>query len=298
MSTIQVGDVTITRVQEWKEHLFYRSELLPESTRERWEENQSWLVPEFWSRETDDAWLCAQTFVVQSSGRTIVVDTGIGNDKSRPSILPFNDLHTDFLDQLTAIGAAPEAVDLVVCTHLHPDHVGWNTRLVDGEWVPTFPNARYLLPRVDFDWLSEASRSADKGDLFRFIGAFEDSVVPVAQAGKAEFWRDEYAIDDALQLSSAPGHSPGAAVLLITSDGRHAILAGDIVHHPMEILDPDQLDALDADRPLATASRRRILGWAADNQAAFLPAHFPTDRAARIAWRGGDFAIDGWTALV
>jgi glyoxylase-like metal-dependent hydrolase (beta-lactamase superfamily II) len=298
MSTIQVGDVTITRVQEWKDHLFYRSELLPESTREAWEANQSWLVPEFWSRATDDAWLCSQPFVVRSAGRTIVVDTGIGNDKRRPSIPPFNDLHTDFLDRLTANGAAPGDVDLVVCTHLHPDHIGWNTRLVDGEWVPTFPHARYLLPQADFDWLSEASRSADQKDPSGFIGAFEDSVVPIAKAGQAEFWRDEYAIDDALRLSSVPGHTPGAAVLLITSDGQHAVLAGDIVHHPMQILDPDQRDMTDADQPLATASRRRILGWAADNQAALLPAHFPTDRAARIARRGGDFAIDGWTALV
>jgi glyoxylase-like metal-dependent hydrolase (beta-lactamase superfamily II) len=297
MSTIQVGNVTITRIQEWRHHLFYRSELLPESTRETWEKQQSWLVPEFWSPETDDAWACSQTFVVRSSGRTILVDTGIGNDRSRRSLPQFNDLHTDFLDRLTAIGAAPEDVDLVVCTHLHPDHIGWNTRLVDGEWVPTFPNANYLLPRVDVDWLSEASRSAQRDDLLGYVAPFEDSVVPIEQADRAVLWRDEYAIDDALQLTSVPGHTPGASVLLVNSDGQHAVLAGDIVHHPMQILDPDQLDVLDADRRLATASRRRILGWAADNHAAFLPAHFPTDRAARIARRGWDFAIDGWTAL-
>jgi glyoxylase-like metal-dependent hydrolase (beta-lactamase superfamily II) len=294
MSMIQVGSVTITRIEEWKDHLFYRSELLPESSRETWQKHQSWLVPDFWSSETDDAWLCSQTFVVRSSGRTIVVDTGIGNDKTRTSLPPFNRLHTDFPDRLTASGAAPENVDLVVCTHIHPDHVGWNTRLVDDEWVPTFPNASYLLPQFDLDWLSRALKSGERSDS---IAAYEDSVVPITRAGMAEFWKDEQANDDALQMDSAPGHTPGASVLLINSDGQHAVLAGDIVHHPMQILDPDQLDVLDADRPLATASRRRVLGWAADNQAALLPAHFPTDRAARIGRRGGDFTIDGWTAL-
>jgi glyoxylase-like metal-dependent hydrolase (beta-lactamase superfamily II) len=303
MPSITIGDVTITRVQEWLDHFFYRVEFLPESSRETWEANRSWLEPEFWSPGTDDAWTCAQTFAVHSGDRTILVDTGIGNDKERPSVPPFSafsGLHTNFLERLSEAGAAPGDVDLVVCTHLHPDHVGWNTQLVDGEWLPTFPHATYLLPRVDYNLLAvavESAGQADGADPFGLLAAFRDSVVPVVEAGQAEFWEDKHTIDAALELVAAPGHTVGAAVVTIQSGGKYAVLAGDIVHHPMQVLEPDQLDILDADRQLATASRRRILGWAADNNAAFLVAHFPTDRAAHIARDDDGFMIDGWVQL-
>ncbi|MEW2508089.1 MBL fold metallo-hydrolase [Amycolatopsis sp. NPDC047767] len=292
------GDVEITRVHEWTDHLFSRPDLLPDSARQEWEAEKDWLEPVFWSAESEDAWLTSQSFLVRSGGRTILVDTGIGNGKPRPGVPPFDHLDTGYLTNLAALGVRPQDVDLVVCTHLHPDHIGWNTTLEDGVWRPTFPHATHLLPKADFDLLSGLAKSGDAPDPLGYVTGFLDSIAPVVEHAETQLWDGEdHVIDEALRLVAVPGHSPGAAAVTISSGGDHALLAGDLVHHPMQILDPRQRNALDADAATAEQSRIRMLGWAAEHSAPVFGGHFPGGRGARISAAGGAFRIDSWTTV-
>jgi glyoxylase-like metal-dependent hydrolase (beta-lactamase superfamily II) len=296
MSSTQFGDVSVTRVFEWQDRLITRENLVPESTREDWLDNSSWLVPEFWSPESDDAWLCAASYVLHSGGKTIVIDTAIGNDKQRANVPPFSGLHTDFLDRLAAAGARPDDVDLVVNTHLHGDHVGWNTLREGNQWIPTFPNARYLFPKLDFDFWNPRGAEAPAGGTF-FEDVFLDSVLPVVDAGLADFWEGSLVIDENLRLVSAPGHSPGAAVVELSSGGERAVFAGDLLHTPMQILRPAQSSSFDADPTEAAYSRARVLGQVADSGAALITTHFGVDRLPRLTRSGSEFRIDSWTGL-
>jgi glyoxylase-like metal-dependent hydrolase (beta-lactamase superfamily II) len=255
-----IGTATVTHVREWVGPLFTRPQLLPASNRERWQDNSEWLVPDFWSPETEDAWTHSQCFVVRTGETTVMIDTGIGNAKPRPQWPPFSDLDTDFLGHLAAAGLSATDIDVVVCTHLHPDHVGWNTTLRDGHWVPTSPNATYLLPEVDYDLLAH---SAPDG----MAAVLSDSIAPVVDAGQATLWNTEHRIDDTLTVRAAPGHSPGASVVELSSAGQHALFAGDLVHTPMQILDPDQHNPLDVDPQQAVDTRRPRLRWAAQPEA-------------------------------
>jgi glyoxylase-like metal-dependent hydrolase (beta-lactamase superfamily II) len=292
---LRIGDVEITQVQEWAGELFKREQFLPESRRETWLDNQQWLVPDFWDPATEDAWTSSQTFALVSAGRKILVDTGIGNHKPRPTVPPFDRLNTDYLQKLTHAGFAPDSVDVVICTHLHPDHVGWNTSLQDGNWVPTFPNAQHLFHRADYEMLAALDPAQDA---FGFTASLIDSVIPIIDSGLAHFWDgDRYDLTHEVHLLRMPGHSPGAAIIVVESGGRTAILSGDTVHHPMQILEPDQKNILDGDSGAAGASRRKVLTMAAERDAVVLAAHFPPPRAARIAATADGFAIAGWTAL-
>jgi glyoxylase-like metal-dependent hydrolase (beta-lactamase superfamily II) len=275
--------------------LFSRSQLLPDSTREQWLAQEAWLAPRYWDPETDGVLAPLQTYVIRVDCRIIVVDTGIGNDKSRPSTPPLDQLHGPYLERLQAIGVSPEAVDTVVCTHLHPDHVGWNTRRTEKGWTPTFPNARYLLPAADYRMLVDLPSCAD---LTTSRDALADSVQPVIDSGLADFWEgDALDLDEGVRLVATPGHSPGSAVVVVESGSTTAILSGDIVHHPMQILDPDQATSFDADPAAAVASRHRILRLAGDANAVLLPAHLPGPHVPRIATTANGFTIAGWEVM-
>ena len=291
----QIGSVTATRIHEWIGELFPRPVLLPDSDRADWEVERSWLVPEFWSPDSENAWMCAQSFLLRSGGRTILLDTGIGNGKARPGIPPWDDMDNPFLDTLRAAGVAPAEVDLVINTHLHPDHIGWNTQFIDGAWQPTFPNATYLMPRVDYEFFAEMGAS-EVADPFSYGAAFADSIEPIRlNGGNVQLWEgDEHVIDGALRLMATPGHSPGACVLVVSSDGENAVFASDTVHHPMQILDPDQRVLFDFDDGTAAKMRRKVLSWAAEHRAPVIPYHFPNGRGVRIQDRDGRFQIDSW----
>ncbi|WP_317985919.1 MBL fold metallo-hydrolase [Streptomyces sp. 5-10] len=182
-----------------------------------------------------------QTWVLRGQGRTILVDTGLGNDKPRVHGLLAN-RDGDFLHRLAAIGVQPEDVDTVVNTHLHTDHVGWNTRLENGEWAPTFPNAQYLMHKADFDYWNPANnipRKSDFGDPADSRAGFDDSVLPVHRAGQALLWEgDEHSIAAGLSLQLAPGHTPGSTVLKLHSGTDRAFFVGDLIHTPLQFLTP------------------------------------------------------------
>lgn len=300
VNTIELGDVRITRVVEWHSPIAPAEAVFPSTTPEMWQANQDWLAPHFWDPETRFFKAYMQTWVLRSEGRVILVDTGVGNDKYRPHMGPWSYLKTDFLDRLAAAGVAPEDVDVVVNTHVHADHVGWNTRLVDGEWVPTFPNADYLITRADYEYWNPVNGHPKRGSLGGTSATlgnqnmFEDSVRPVHEHGKAVLWENSYRVDRNLTLEPAPGHTPGSAVLSLDSRGDRALFIGDLVHTPLQFVEPDCEACLSEDEPAAARQRRRFLERAADTNALVLPAHLPGPGAAEVRRDGGTFAIKDW----
>ncbi|MFJ7274383.1 MBL fold metallo-hydrolase [Kitasatospora sp. NPDC098663] len=294
---ITLGDVTVTRVKE-----FYGSaglapgQFFPDSPDGSWEEHRDWLAPDFWDPETDECRTAIQSWLLRSEGRTILVDTGVGNHKDRPYAPVWSRLDTGYLDNLAAAGVRPEDVDVVVNTHLHVDHVGWNTRLDGRDWVPTFPNATYLMPRRDFEFWDPANghRSVfGRGNQ----NVFEDSVAPVHAAGLAHLWEGTYRIDGNLRLDLAPGHTPGSSVLTLESGGDQALFVGDLVHTALQIAEPETNSCFCEDPAESRATRRKLLGRAAENNALVLPAHFGGRGAMEVARSGSKFAVKEWAGF-
>ncbi|MCP3805355.1 MBL fold metallo-hydrolase [Allokutzneria sp. A3M-2-11 16] len=280
MNTMTFGDVSLTRVMEWHGPIMPPSAFVPESEPQHWTE----FAPDHWIAETDQVHCALQTWVLRSGGRTILVDTGVGNHKERPQMAAFHLLNTPFLDNLAAAGVNPEDVDVVINTHIHADHVGWNTRLDGDEWVPTFPNATYLVPQRDFEH-------------FHGNDIFEDSVRPVHDAGLVQLWDESYVIDENLRLDLAAGHTPGSSVLRLDSGGERAVFVGDLLHTVVQLVEPDFNSCFCEDPERARASRRSVLEWAADTNSLVLPAHLAGHGAAEVRRDGSKFAIKEWAPL-
>jgi glyoxylase-like metal-dependent hydrolase (beta-lactamase superfamily II) len=263
--------------------------LFPSAPPEGLDRHRAWLAPHF--LDTEGRLLqSVHTFVVKTPDLTVLVDTCIGNDKDRGGRRPFHMLRTGFLDTLRAAGVAPEAVDVVICTHLHVDHVGWNTRLDDGRWVPTFPRARYLFARREWEhWTSEDD------DGTRRIMA--DSVAPVLDAGLAELVSMDHQVADEIRLEPTPGHTPGHVSVRLASRGADAVITGDLMHHPVQIAEPAWQTTFDTDPAKARETRRAFCARYADRPVTVLGTHFHHPTAGRIvshrdAWR---FAVEGTT---
>lgn len=293
MKTIALGDVTITRVAEWEGLFSTGQELIPDGDRATWEANRVLLVPDHWEPASNAIRACLQTFVLRSEGKTILIDTGAGNHKERPWLPIFGHLETPFLENLAAAGVAPQDVDVVVCTHVHVDHVGWNTYLHEREWVPTFPNATYLFSRPDFDFWNPLNPHQRRGQLVN-QNMFEDSVAPIHRAGMAVLWDGSHCIDANLTIELAPGHTPGLGVIKLHSRRDRAVFVGDLIHTPVQILEPDWNSCFCEDPEQARASRRKVLAWAADSNALLIPAHFGGHHAAEVEREGDKFAVKGW----
>ncbi|NDV04996.1 MBL fold metallo-hydrolase [Rhodococcus sp. IEGM 248] len=294
MDQITLGNVTITRVWEYFGSVDMTPDtFFPDSPKEVWDDNASWLTPNFLDSETNIVNSAIQTWLLRSGGKTILVDTGVGNHKDRPYAPVWNRLETGFLANLARAGVKPEDVDIVINTHLHIDHVGWNTYLHDRQWVPTFPNATYLMPKDDFDFWNPAN--GHKPLLGRGNqNVFEDSVAPVHQAGQTLLWENSHQIDADLRLDPAPGHTPGSSVLTLTSGTDRAVFVGDMLHSPVQIVEPHANSCFCEDPAGSRATRRKVLGWAADNNALVIPAHFGGRGAAEVVREADKFAIKGW----
>ncbi|WP_318208511.1 MBL fold metallo-hydrolase [Streptomyces sp. SJL17-1] len=285
-----VGDVEVIRVVEWQGPFATVGELVPSAGRETWKDNEDWLAPDHWDPESDRAVMALQTWVLRSGGRTILVDTGVGNGRERPGSPQFHHWQGDFLGVLERAGVRPEDVDVVVNTHLHADHVGWNTRAEGREWVPTFPRAEYLVPAADdahFGPDNAYGGGRDRAD--RFV--YEDSVAPLHHAGRTVLWDGVHRIDEHLTLESAPGHTPGSAVLRLASAGERAVFVGDLLHSPVQILDPAHNSCFCLDARGAAVSRRRILERAADERELVVPAHFGGSGFAEVRREGSGFGL-------
>jgi glyoxylase-like metal-dependent hydrolase (beta-lactamase superfamily II) len=266
--TWDVGNVRITRVVEFVMPfgVDFFAEATPEDVAA-----EAWLVPDF--VDADGRYLMSlHTFVVESDGLRIVVDTCTGNAKDRPLIPEFDYQRRPFLDNLVAAGFAPDTIDIVVCTHLHVDHVGWNTRLVDGEWIPTFPRARYLFGADDIDYWAHAEDPLH-------APAFADSVQPVIDAGLVDAVAADTALTRDVELRRTPGHTPGHLSVWIAD---RCVITGDVVHHPIQCRHPEWTARGDHDPDTARATRTRLLADAATTNALVLGTHFAGTSCGRV----------------
>jgi glyoxylase-like metal-dependent hydrolase (beta-lactamase superfamily II) len=270
----RIGDVTVTRILELEATGGTRF-ILPQATPDAVRE-VGWLAPHF-ADENGRLRMSIHALVVETPTRRIVVDTCIGNDKQR-DIPTWSNLQTGFLADLAAAGYPPESIDTVLCTHLHVDHVGWNTRLVDGKWVPTFPNARYLIGRAEFDyWQAE-----EAGTEHPERSPFHDSVKPVFDAGLVDLVETDHVVCPEVSLEPTLGHTPGHVSIRIRSKGEQALITGDFAHHPCQLAHPEWASSADYDQTASTATRRRVFGDLAGSEVLVIGTHFASPTAGRI----------------
>lgn len=297
VQNIVLGDVEVIRVIEWHEPFLPTDEFLPDAAAETWARNADWLAPDHWQPEADRMVIALQSWVLRSGGRTILVDTGAGSRRERPGMAPwFHQRESNLLKVLAEAGVQPQDVDVVVNTHLHVDHVGGNTVDSGGQWVPAFPNAQYLIPSADDAHYGPANVGGEGlGVVDRLV--YEDSVAPIHQAGQAVLWEGSYTIDEYLTLEPAPGHTPGTAVVRLASGDDRAVFAGDLLHSPVQILDPCCNSAFCHQPQQAEASRRRILERAADEHELLIPGHFGGAGALEVRRSNGGFALGEWATF-
>ena len=254
-----------------------------------WAENADLLAPSFVDLEARTWRVAIQTWVLDVDGLRILIDTGVGNGKRRPAIPVLDGLDTGFLAALELAGVSPESVDIVVNTHLHSDHVGWNTRADGAEWAPTFPNARYLMPEADFRHFGPDGAGCD--DAARIV--FDDSVAPVYEAGQVELFGGDHQLSESVWMRPAAGHTPGSSVLWLDA-GAPAVFVGDLTHCAIQIPRPGDACAFDCDAAQAVATRTRVFTEAARRRATVIPAHYPGHGGATLVARGDAFLVDDW----
>ena len=278
----KIGAVTITKIVEFEATGGSRF-ILPQATREA-VLPIAWLRPHFADAE-GRLRMSVHALVVETPDRRVLVDTCVGNDKQHRAIPAWNGLNTAFLADLAAGGYRRDSIDTVLCTHLHVDHVGWNTMLVEGRWVPTFPRARYLMGRIEFEhWRSrreDASAAA----------VFDDSVAPVFDAGLVDLVATDHRLSDELCLMPSLGHTPGHVSLRIASRGEEALITGDFIHHPCQMARLDWSSAADHDPLLAAATRRRLFQHLAGSEALMIGTHFAGPTAGRVRAEGDAYRL-------
>ncbi|MEH6402845.1 MAG: MBL fold metallo-hydrolase [Sneathiella sp.] len=271
MNVWQIGDVKITRVVEIETAGGTRF-ILPDATSDAVLPIK-WLAPHFMT-ETGKLIMSIHALIIDTGSRRIIVDTCIGNDKDR-KIPTWNHLKTTFLKDLEEAGYSRSSIDTVLCTHLHVDHVGWNTMLKDGKWVPTFDNARYLIGKREWaHWQDE--RQDEFGDVI------EDSVKPIVDAGLADFVSTDHQICNEVSLISTPGHTPGHVSVRISSQGQEALITGDSIHHPCQIARTNWSCSADHNKDMARDTRVRLLDDLADQDILVIGTHFATPTAGHI----------------
>ena len=269
-TTLTLGDVTLTRVIEIGRSSFPTTSMLPESTAEAVARHHAWLKPDFWDETTDDLGSRIGSWVVRTPEHLVLIDTGVGNDKNRASNPIWHRRSGTFLDDLAAAGVRPEQVDYVVITHMHVDHVGWNTRLVNGAWVPTFPNARYVFPGEEWAfWKHENERGGDE------YGCIDDSVLPIVAAGQAQLVDDTHRIDRWLRFEPSVGHTPGHVSVRLTTSAGEAVFSGDLMHRVVQVAEPQWSSRFCYDGKQAATTRREFVERHADTGTLILAAHFP-----------------------
>ncbi|MBR0883937.1 glyoxylase-like metal-dependent hydrolase (beta-lactamase superfamily II) [Bradyrhizobium japonicum] len=288
MRQVRIGSMRIDLVSEIPSLAFEKTWLFANVTDEVIAENRSWLDHRYIEPETGRFILSHHSYLVRTPRWTAIVDTCCGNHKHRPRVPVWDNLNRPYLDNMQALGVAPEEVDFVMCTHLHVDHVGWNTRLLDGRWVPTFPNARYLMGREEYRHFETAHNAAPKRPVNH--GSFEDSVLPVVAAGLAELVETDHRVfsdrDAGLRFAPAPGHTAGNMQIHLNGGHDHAVMSGDVIHHPIQCAAPWLSNAADVDPAAAVATRMALLEELADTPGYLLTGHFPAPTAGRVVRHG------------
>jgi len=283
MQTWQIGAVKITRIIESETAVTYRAKgaMLPDATPDALKE-VPWLVPQFVTPE-GKLIFSVHALVVDAPGLRLIVDTCIGNDKPRRMTGNVG-LQTPFLRRLADAGVTRESVDAVVCTHLHVDHVGWNTMREGDRWVPTFPRARYLLARREVEHWQQRDAVANDAEQTALLG---DSVQPIFDAGLSQLVEMDHVLSDEVRLLPTPGHTPGHVSVAIHSEGESALITGDFVHHPCQLARPAWAFAYDSDQDAARVQRLAMFAQLADTATLVIGTHFATPTAGFVK-RDGD----------
>jgi glyoxylase-like metal-dependent hydrolase (beta-lactamase superfamily II) len=284
--TFKAGDLTIHRIIEQETTFLAALEFLPTLTPEVLAENRAWMQAAKALDERDVLILCFQSYVVKTPHHTILIDSCIGNDKPRPQRPKWN-MKTDdtYIRGLAAAGLSVGDIDYVMCTHLHVDHVGWNTRLENGRWVPTFPKARYVFARTEFDYWTETHAKTP-------VPAIGDSVMPIVEAKRHEVVGDEHAIGDHVRILPTPGHTPGHSAFRLGRGKDDAVFSGDLVHSPLQALYPEMSMKFDVDQATAAKTRRSFLERYCDSDTLCCAAHFPSPSVGRIKRKGNGFSCE------
>jgi glyoxylase-like metal-dependent hydrolase (beta-lactamase superfamily II) len=279
----QIGDVRITKIVEI-EALGGMSFILPQAQPEA-VKPLSWMVPHFMNEE-GKLIASVHALVVETPTLTVVVDTCIGNDKERMPNKNWHKMQTRFLEDFRAAGFDPEKIDAVLCTHLHVDHVGWNTYWDGAAWKPTFPNARYLMAKSEFEYWERHEDAVTPHQVFL------DSVAPVVEAGLVDLVETTHQVCPEVGLVPTLGHTPGHVSVRIQSQGEEALITGDFLHHPCQMAHPEWASAVDYDAEASTATRWRMLEAYAGTDNLLIGTHFAGPTAGRVVKDGGVFRLD------
>jgi glyoxylase-like metal-dependent hydrolase (beta-lactamase superfamily II) len=283
MTQYPLGQIVIQRIVESVCTAFDPLSFFPETTPDDWARHRTWMEPRALDPVSGNLVLPIQAFLVRTRRYTILIDTCVGHDKSRPQRLFWHMKKFDtFLPRLAAAGVRPEDVDYVMCTHLHSDHVGWNTQLRDGRWVPTFPNAKYIFARSEWEGFEALHRKHPQPQLL-------DSVLPIIEARQAELVSGDFALDDEVWLEPTPGHTPGHVCVHLASQGSEAVVTGDCIHSPVQCLEPGWIMRADFDPTLARTTRRSFLERYCDRNVMVCATHFPEPSMGHIIQRDKAF---------
>lgn len=289
MTLVQIGDYAIDRLVEFEFPAFIAREFFPAVTDAQLADGRARLGKLI---SADEKLLMSfQTFVLRTPRHTILIDTCCGNNKPRPARPDFDMAQSKYLADLAAMGVKPEQVDYVMCTHLHWDHVGWNTRLHDGRWVPTFPNAKHIIAKREYEYWDAMYAKGDRSNMH--VLSFEDSVLPIKRAEQAVLVSDDFELEKGIWLEPCPGHSPGLVLVNVENSGQRGVFVGDAIHHQLQFLYPELCCRADSDMALSAKNRRAFLDRHAESDMIVMPAHFPMPTAGCVVRDGAGFGFKG-----
>jgi len=283
MRQIRIGDVTIDSIIERAGPWRAPEAMFPDCDLQVARQHLADMDDFVFDPQSGKMMITYQTFLLRTPHHTILVDTCTGEDKNYPAPMDFP--KQPWLDGFARLGIGLDDIDYVFCTHLHIDHCGWNTRLVNGRWVPTFPKAKYIFHKREYDfWEAATGRGeAPPGEVWRM------NCLPVVEAGQALLVEDDFALDDLITLTPTPGHSPCHCCINIRSAGQRAVVTGDLMHHPLQCREPDWSTIFCWDPAMAARSRRAFLSSVADTDTMLLPIHFASPTAGHVAADGSRF---------
>jgi len=285
---IEIGNITIHRIVEQEAAFFPALTFFPTLTRELLDEHRGWLHPRFLSAE-DKLNMCVQSYLVQTPHHNILIDTCVGNDKPRPARPFWHMMKAKRWEQnLAATGLGVDDIDFVMCTHLHVDHVGWNTRLEKGRWVPTFPKARYVFAERELAFWTQRQQNEPAACPW-----IEDSVLPIMALNRADIVKSEHAFNDLVSLIPTPGHTIDHFSVHVGRPGADAVVTGDMIHSPLQARHPELGMMSDFDSKMAGESRRQLFGRFCDTSTVMCTAHLPQPSTARVVrWRDAFDLVD------
>jgi glyoxylase-like metal-dependent hydrolase (beta-lactamase superfamily II) len=288
LATLRIGEFELIRVADIERQAMPTGRGFPDLTRDMLQGYLRRFGPTMIDPDTLDLVLSFHSWVLRRGDQVLLVDCCLGDDKERPTRPKWHRRRGGFLQRLAAAGVNPGDVNAVMCTHLHSDHVGWNTRLVDGRWVPTFPNARYIMAETEYlHWRERAARDPMVNN-----GSYADSVLPVVESGQAELVAMNHRVATGVHFEPAPGHTPGTVLIHVEDGGQHGVCTGDILHHPFQLDCPEMLSGYCDDPAMSARSRVALCERYADTPSRLLTAHFPDPSSGFIRRDGKRFRFE------